>query len=109
MQNFNNRNQNNGHNFNDRNQNYTNSFGNYENNYDTKGQNYNNGYNNRHIVAHAGEAPSRQANNANREFVDIISLGFALAEKVVQKTVLFANLHIQKFVKTFVNMATILS
>ena len=64
-QNFNNRNQNHGYNFNDRDQNYINSSGNNENNYDNRGQNSNNGYNNCHNVPHAGEAPSRQANNAN--------------------------------------------
>ena len=53
------------HNFNDRDQNYSNSFGNYENSYDNRRQNFNNGHNNRHNLAHEGETPSRQTNNAN--------------------------------------------
>ena len=53
------------HNSLDRDQNYSNSFGNYENNYDNRRQNFNDGHNNHHNVAHAGETPSRQTNNAN--------------------------------------------
>ena len=42
--------------------------------------------------------------NVNHRFVDIIGLVFVMQEKVVQKTVLFVNLHILSFAKTFMNM-----
>ena len=50
---------------------------------------------------------SFRISNVTCQFVNIIGLEFAMAEKLVQRTVLFVNLLTLNFVKSFVNTVMI--